>query len=488
MNPDERALGAARAEGRRRLRAGIYTRMSIAAIGDTTKTDDQEYISRQLAERRGDTDVVDVYTDNNKSAWQPNRKRKGWDRMLADVDSGRLDALIVYHGDRLIRQPWDLETLIQRAESKGIRIFSPTGTRDLDNADDRFILRIEAAQACRESDNTSRRRKAQYERWRREGRVRPGGRGGRAFGFATDGVTLVPGECDLVREMAGRVLRGESVGAIARDVSARGWRTPAGGEFTHGTVRKMLGRPRYAGLMPDGESRAAWPAVLDRETWERARLVLGARAAGFGYATNARRWLLSGIAVCGAPAGADGAVCGSPLQVKPSKGRGRKEYASGYACTRKGCGKVYRSAPLLDAYVSAAVIANLGNPLNPRGRAMPVDRAAEWATLERERGETEAMARRYAESAGRLAMLMGRLDEIDERMAELRALAAGDSRARMLERYAGVTREQWEGDLTLDVKRALVSACFRVVVLPASGRGPGFRAQDVRLEPAVHSW
>jgi len=347
--------------------------------------------------------------------------------------------------------------------------------------------------AKRESANTSRRRKAQYERMRREGRVRPGGRGGRAFGFATDGATHLPAdrcivatreeesEADVIREMARRVLAGEGVSAIARDVTARGWLTPAGAEFSHDTVRKMLARPRMAGLMPDGQGKAAWEPVLDRPTWERVRLVLGARAKRFGYATNARRWLLSGIAVCGAPHG-DG-ECGAPMQVKPSKGRGRKEYASGYACTRKGCGKAYRSAPHLDAYVSGRVVARLANPFNPAGRPPAEDRAAEWAILQRERDDTDALLADYTASAGRARSLAARLDQVDARMAELRERDAGDSRARLLERYAGITRGQWEG-LDLSVRRALVAACFTVTVLPASARGPGFRVQDVRVEPA----
>jgi site-specific DNA recombinase len=475
-----------------RVTAGIYCRISLARFNDTTKVDDQERICRDLADRLG-WDTAGVYSDNSLSAWRKDRKRPAWDQMLADVDAGKITGIVVYHGDRLVRQPFDLEQLLNLAESKGIKLASPTGTRDLDDPNDRFVLRILTAQACMESDNTSRRRKGQYERWGREGRTRPGGRGGRAFGFATDGVTHLPAdrcivatrreesEADVIREMARRVLAGEGVGAIARDVSARGWLTPAGAEFSHGTVRKMLARPRLAGLMPDGASRSAWDAVLDRPTWERVRLVLSAKATGFGYATNARRWLLSGIAVCGAPHG-DG-ECGAPMRIKPSKGRGAKEYASGYACTRKGCGKAYRSAPLLDAYVSGRVVRRLGNPFNPAGRPPAEDHAAEWAILQRERDDADALLADYTASAGRARSLLARLDAIDARMAELRERDVGDSRARLLERYAGITREDWEG-LDLGVRRALVAACYRVTVLPASGRGPGFRPQDVRMDPA----
>lgn len=458
--------------------------MSLAVMDDTTKVDDQERIGREVANRRGWT-VADgcghprkdgVYTDNNRSAWQRNRKRPAWDQMLKDVEAGKINAIVVYHGDRLIRQPYDLEVLINLAYGKGVKLASPTGDRDLSKSDDLYIVRIESAGQCRESDRTSERRKAQYARWRREGRVRPGGRGGRSYGFATDGLTQVPAECDHIREMAAMLLAGEPTGALVRDAAARGALTPAGRPFTHGTIRKMLARARYAGLMPDGENKAAWEPVLDRETWERVRDVLDGKAATFASATNARRWLLSGIAVCGA--------CGAVMQLRPSKGRGRQEYANGYGCT--GCRKAYRSAPHLDAYVSAAVLARLANPLNPAAQVPDApDMAAEWEALAAERAQTEKAAKDYRTSPGRLDILMGRLDGIDARMAELRELAAGDGRSRLLERYAGMTREDWEDEdkTPLTVKRALVAACFTVVVLPAGKRGPGFRTEDVRLEP-----
>lgn len=458
--------------------------MSLAADDDTTKVDDQERLCRMTAERLGWT-VGDsygyplptgVYQDNNRSAWKHDRKRPAWDKMLADIEAGTINAIVVYHGDRLTRQPMDLEILIALSRTRGIKLASPTGVRDLNNDDDQFTLGIEANVYRKESAATSRRRKQQYERWRLEGRVRPGGRGGRPICFATDGMTHVPQEVEWAREAARRILDGESTGSVAADLAARGWVTPVGAPMSTGTLKKMLKRERMAGLMPDGESKGAWEPVLDRETWERVCLVLDAKAAMFPTASNARKWLLSGIAVCGNEG------CGKPLQINPTKGRGAKEYVAGYAC-RDGCKKVYRSALHLDAYVGAAVVAHLANPLNPEGHAMPADRAAEWTVLERERAETNELLADYKASAGRTRTLMARLDQIDERMAELRDMAAGDSRTRLLERYRGLTREQWKDELALDVKRALVAACFKVIVLPASGRGPGFRVEDVRLEP-----
>lgn len=467
------------------VKAGIYTRMSLARMDDQTKVDDQKRKCENLAQQIGWNlaggcgypEADGVYCDNNKSAWRLDRKRRGWDTMLDDLRDGRLDAIVVYHGDRLIRQPRDLEDLIDLARAKGIPLASPTGTRDLGNPDDQFVLRIEAAMACRESDNISRRRKDQYERWRREGRTRPGGRGGRAFGFASDGLTQIPEECAVICEMADRILAGETPGPIARDLTARGMRTPGGFEFSHNTVIYILSRPRTAGLMPDGESRGAWEPVLDRQTWERVCLILEARAAWYDHTTNARRWLLSGIAVCG--------VCSEPLMSRYARRNIERglEAAAVYGCVQPGCRKVQRSAELLDAYVSARVVHLLNDPRQPEGE-LPVqaDDAPEWAALTAERAETERLAQDYATSPGRLRLLMSRLDSIDARLAELREREAGGARSRMLDQYRGITAEDF-GAMPLSLRRSLVAASYRVTVLPASRRGPGFRTEDVRLEP-----
>jgi hypothetical protein len=275
--------------------------------------------------------------------------------------------------------------------------------------------------------------------------------------------------------MAAMLLDGASTGELVRDAAACGALTPSGVPFSHSTIRKMLMRPRYAGLMPDGENTAAWEPVLDRRDWEHVRAILTGKTATFAYATNARRWLLSGIAMCGA--------CGAPMQLRPSKGRGRKDYTNGYGCSSASCRKAYRSAAHLDAYVSARVVHLLNDPRQPQGE-LPVapDHAPEWAALTAERARTVATAKDYADSPGRLDILMARLDSIDARMAELREREADDGRSRLLSRYRGITLEEFKA-LPLDVRRALVAASYRVTVLPASGRGPGFRTQDVDLEP-----
>src|SRR5262244_92172 len=231
--------------------AGIYCRLSLARFGDTTKVDDQERICREKAAARGWTVPDDlVWKDNSKSAWRIGVRRPGWEAMLAAVKAGRLRNLVVYHGDRMVRQPYDLEVLIRLVTGQGMTITSPTGTRNLDIPEDVFVLGILANVARLESENISRRKKAGFERMRLAGTAPPAGsRYKRGFGYDTAGRQPVPAEADAIREAARRVLDGEGLTAIAADLSARGIRSVSGKPVDWHTLERILLRPRIAGLL-----------------------------------------------------------------------------------------------------------------------------------------------------------------------------------------------------------------------------------------------
>ena len=310
------------------------------------------------------------------------------------------------------------------------------------------------------------------------GLVRSGGRGGRTFGFESDGVTHVPGETAVVREVFGRVLGGEGIRAIATGLAARGVTTTAGTLMHPIAVRRMIAAPRYAGLMPGGEQAGAWEPVVSRKDWEVAGIVTAARSGPVAAGHTARRHLLSGIAVCG--------VCGSGLQALSAYTRKRdgRLVAATYGCVRPGCRRVCRSLVLLDAYVSRRAVNRLANPLNPAAHPADVDLAREFAQLATERAATEATVRDYRISPGRVELLMARLDSIDARLAELRDLAAGDQRGRTLAAHTGITAAEF-GELPLGSRRALIAACYEVRVLPASKRGPGVPHRGRGANPPV---
>jgi len=462
-----------RTVSRRPVKAVIYCRISLATHGDVVKVKRQEKLCRQLAKRLG-WEVVHVYCDNNKSAWRRDRKREDWDAMLEAVERGDVDAIIVYHGDRLIRQPWDLETLLNLADGRGIRLASPSGTRNLDAADDRRILRIDAANACAEADNISRRaRDAHADRAAkgiaRKNRVR-------TFGYKRSG-KIHAGEAERYRDAAARILAGESMRSIVRDWNERGITTTLGNEWTTNAVRDVLTNPRHAGLstykgVVVGVGR--WKGLVEREQWEALQATLGAigeRYSKPGHST-ATRHLLTGIAFHGA--------CKSTVSAHHSS----KRRAPSYRCSDPQCPEqVCRNMLHVDAYVLGAVLTRLADPR--LWKALEVQQAddgagAELAALEAKRKAAQARFTRSATMTD--AELDAILRDLNKQIESVRARIESRSSVHVLAGCRDMTREQWD-DLPIDRRRAIVRATVTVEILRVTRHGPGFDPDSVRVLP-----
>lgn len=453
--------------------AGIYCRLSYAPDGSLEKVERQEGDCRVLADRLGwPISEAHVFHDNNRSAWQRGRKRPGWDAMLAAIDAGEIDAIIVYHGDRLIRQPFDLEKLLSISDSRGVRLASPSGVRNLDSADDRFILRIEVAQACKASDDTSRRVRRAWEERAKAGR--PIGGGKRAFGFEADNQTRRESECAVLVEAVDRLLAGQSEGGVLRWMDTVST-TTQGNPWTDKGLKELLLKPRIAGLVRHQGVyyKAVWEPIIPVETWEELKLLFAQRSEEFGYAGRERRYLLSGVARC---------ASGHGLRTKPAGGRNRKTTRI-YWCRVKGClSQVGRNVELLDAYVEGRVLALLNDPgFLGELHASDPSVAGEVAELERRKGlavrQLEDLVDHPDVDAGVLARSLA---GFERKIRELRDRAEVSERRRLLRRVAGISREAWE-ELPVDVRSSVVAATFRVTVLPTSRRGPGFDPSAVDM-------
>jgi DNA invertase Pin-like site-specific DNA recombinase len=451
---------------------GVYCRLSYAPDGSLEKVERQEVDCRQVGDRLAwPISEQHIYTDNSRSAWQRKRKRPAWDRMLLAIEAGEIDALIVYHGDRLIRQPYDLEKLIGVADSKGVRIASVTGTRNLDSPDDRFVLRIEAAQACRESDNTSRRVRRGWAS--RAAKGHPSGGGKRPFGFA-DLETVLPEEANVLAEAVDRLLAGQSQGGVVRWMNTVST-TSQGNRWTGKTLKNLLMAPRIAGLVEhDGNLYdAVWNGIVGVEAWGDVKILLARSAEENPYPGRERKYMLSGVAEC---------RTGHRLATKPVGGRNKKT-ARIYWCKELGCPtQIGRSVEYLDAYVSGRAVHLLNDPKFITEATAPEPSVApEIASLERRRDKTKRQIDElvdHPELDG--GLLVRAVAGFEQRIAQLRNQHARTARERLLARVAGISAEEWE-DLPIDIQADVVKALFRVVVLPTTKRGPGFDVTAVEI-------
>src|SRR5438105_2394327 len=91
--------------------AAIYARISADPSGTALGVARQEADCRSLADRKGWT-VTEIYVDNDLSAYS-GKPRPAYRRLLEDIKGARVDAVIVWHLDRLHRNPKDLEEFFE---------------------------------------------------------------------------------------------------------------------------------------------------------------------------------------------------------------------------------------------------------------------------------------------------------------------------------------------------------------------------------------
>lgn len=332
--------------------AAIYCRISKARDEDQTGVDRQERLCREVAERLGVVVApACVFVDNNRSAWQRSRHRPGWNALLEAVRAGRLRHVIVYHPDRLMRQPRDLEELLTLSEEHDITLHGQANRRDLSDPDDRFFLRIEVAHACRSSDDTSRRLRDAVEDRARDGRPHTSAR--RPYGYARDGATIIEHEAQIVREIFARHLDGASPRRIAQELAERGEVTAGGNAWQPHSVRGILKSRHLTGIrvfrgqdFGDGD----WPVIIDRGTWTEVQDRRAYRASAHDSRAS-RFYLLRGLVMC--------KKCGMHMAGNLSK-------EPSYMCTRHNsigpayCTRRINATPL-EAFVSDAAVGLLTN-------------------------------------------------------------------------------------------------------------------------------
>ncbi|MBF6460281.1 recombinase family protein [Nocardia puris] len=478
------------------LRVALYLRISQDRSGEGLGVARQEGDCRKLAEqiaaRRGAVAHIEVFTDNDTSAYS-GKKRKEYERMCEAIGRGEIDLVISWHPDRLHRSPLELEYFISLIQEQAIMVHTvQAGERDLTTDNGRMVARIEGAVARQESERKSARIKAARVQQAMAGKFHGGNR---PYGYEPDGVTIREDEAREIVRMYEQVVAGVSLRQIVRDLNERGVPTAkTRGPWTSVAVGGVIKNPRNVGhSVHNGEvvAKAQWPALVSEETWQAAVGVLTnpARKTSPG---NTPRWLGSGLYLCG--------VCGRAELRAGVAGSGRKPV---YRCRSRettGQGHVSRDAHQLDALVEETVVARLELPdaiaqLSAGHGEGGEDVAAlrlEQAAL---RQRLDSLAEMFAageidtrQLATASATLKAKISEIDMSLASLgmrSPLAELEGKDNIRAAWFGTKEDRSDG-LSLGSRRAIVDMLLTVTVLPGpKGRpvgGRSFKPEYVGLE------
>lgn len=480
------------------VRAAIYARQSVQ---EDERIAEQITACEGLATAKG-FDVVEVYRDNNVSGYKARGEGTAFSRMIEDARAGRFEALVVRKLDRLGRSLAAIEALT----AAKVAVVTIDEGIDLTTVNGRLVANMLTSVARAESEIKAERRVFANAARRRDG-IPTSGRVPYGYVWVPTKVRAERGSVEAyeldgeraedVRRIFEMFLAGVPLGSIARDLNTAGKRTvptkaqPEGVAFKPTTLRRMLLSPYYAARLPlpnadggaydqaaitlDRTEAGKWPAIVTVAQWEaaKAKLAHPDRRTSPG---PTRRWLLSGLALCG--------VCDRPINA----GGGEKGVHS-YRCASMA--HFMRRGDPLDGYVERYAVEYIakhrGKLLEPRERADSAALTAELARLDAalvELGED-----RDAGVVDRAEYLRRRGRLISKRDGLRRDLAAGADRS-TLEGIvgAGDVVAAWQG-LTLGEKRTVLGDLFEIRV-HSVGQGnrrsmPADRfAQTLTITPA----
>lgn len=335
------------------MRTAIYVRLSEVRPGEeAVSLATQETDCRALLERKG-WSIEQIYRDAGRSAWQDNRDRPAFTELLQALDAGELDAIVAWKQDRLGRRVAEVADLLDRCRRHDVALVTVNDGLDTTTPAGRMASQVIAAAAEMESANTSvrvaRSIQARAERGDAHGGPRP-------YGYRRENGTLVvvPEEAGVIRECADRVLQGETVGSILRDLQARGVTTSTGGPWRRRSLLNTLRSARIAGLREyhGVESKGTWQAIVTTETLQELRTMLEPSPV---KQPQPRSFFLSGgIATCG--------KCGYRLKGRTwddGPRKGRRQYHCPPSSEQGGCGGTAINADALEEFIAGIVIARL---------------------------------------------------------------------------------------------------------------------------------
>jgi site-specific DNA recombinase len=399
---------------------GLYERISDDREGRELGVTRQHEDLVEEAVKAGDT-VVDTYRDNDISASTRSTKRRPeFERLMAEARAGRIKKIRAYTSNRLTRRPRESEDLIDLAEKFNVRIlYLRSPSFDLNTSHGRQIARIMAANDAAEAEiigERAQRRKLQI--------AQQGGflGGRRPFGFEADGVTHREIEAAYIKLFAERLLAGDKLAAMAREINAVGLTTTAGNRWRGETIGLLLKRERNAGLVRyQGKEfgEAEWEPIVDVDTW-RAVVAVLSDPTRQQHRGNARKHLGASLYLCG--------VCldGTTMQSGAvGGGRPGRPNRRTYRCRRVN--HLSRDAAAIDDLVERLAVARLLRP-DAVDLLTPSLHADEIAQLH---GEANATRQRLNELDDELddgqidkARWARRNERLKERLAEINGTLA----------------------------------------------------------------
>ncbi len=375
-------------------RCAIYTRKSTdeGLERDFNSLDAQRecaeaYIKSQQQELW--TAVPDKYDDGGFTG--ANIERPALRRLLADIEAGKVDCVVVYKVDRLSRSLLDFARIMEVFEKRNISFVSVTQQMNTTTPMGRLTLNVLFSFAQFEREVISERTRDKMVAARRKGKWTGGTP---PLGYDADPVTkkLVANEVEAkeVQTIFNLFIETESLAETLKAIRKRGLRTKSwttrndkqrvGTSFNRPSLTHLLKNVLYIGEV--GSGGVTFPgeqsAIVNPAVWQQANKILNERKRGpSGRERTRHSPLLEGRLTC--------AICDKAMThgYTTKGGRRYRYYRCQTACKGGGerCAKQIISAAKIEQALFREINQLGSDPLWPKIKHALRLHPAEWSSL-----------------------------------------------------------------------------------------------------------
>lgn len=295
---------------KRRMRCAVYTRKSSEEgldqeynSIDAQRDAGHAYIASQRAE--GWIPVADDYDDPAFSGG--NMDRPGLKRLMADIEAGKIDVVVIYKIDRLTRSLADFSKMVEVFERQGVSFVSVTQQFNTTTSMGRLMLNVLLSFAQFEREVTGERIRDKIAASKRKGMWMGGVP---PLGYDVENRRLIPNpqEAKLIRHIFTRFVELGSSTKLVKElkldgVTSKAWTTQdgkvrEGKPIDKGLVYKLLGNRTYLGELRHKEQwyQAEHLPIVDQPVWDSVHAILATNGRSRANATRATTpFLLKGI-------------------------------------------------------------------------------------------------------------------------------------------------------------------------------------------------
>ena len=229
-------------------RVAGYARVSTDSDEQFTSYEAQiDYYTRYI-QSRSDWQFVKVYTDEGISGTNTKR-REGFNRMIADALSGKIDLIVTKSVSRFARNTVDSLTTVRKLKEKGVEVyFEKENIYTLDSKGE-LLITIMSSLAQEESRSLSENVTWGQRKAFSDGKLRLPYKKFLGYCKGPDGLPqIVPEQAEIVKRIYRMFMEGKTTRAIAQILTEDGIPTPGGKQvWQASTVDSILRNEKYKG-------------------------------------------------------------------------------------------------------------------------------------------------------------------------------------------------------------------------------------------------